>query len=232
MEFVRIPAGEIQVFQPVGTDGNESNVLQSVKIAKPFWMARTEVTVAQFRKFVKATGHVTEAERAGARWNWKNPGFPQTGRHPVVFLGHADALRYCDWAGVRLPTQTEWLYACKAGTTNRYYWGDRLDDRFAWHRLNTRATGTRPVARKLPNPWGLHDMVGNAREYTGIGEGCYRALGSSWTRCDAYLTRQGTMATDLLAEGLDLRLESPVQHRRFPPYPFDDDRGFRCVRQD
>lgn len=230
MEFVRVPAGEIQVVCAVETEAGETNELQAGRIPKPFWIGRTEVTVAQFRRFVAATAYVTEAESAGARWTWKNPGFFQNGRHPVVFLTPADAVHYCEWAGARLPMQTEWLYACKAGTTNRYYWGHRLDDRFAWHRLNTRATGTRAVARKLPNPWGMYDLVGNAREYTWIGEDCYRAMGSSWTRCDTYLTRQGIMAKDLVAEGVDLRLETPLQNRRFPPYPFDDDRGFRCVR--
>lgn len=231
MVLVRVPAGSFRVIVPVGELSSGSNVLQTVTFSESFWLGRTEVTVAQFRKFVKATGYRTEAERAGGSLTWRAPGFPQGPDHPVVFLNHKDALNYTLWAGVDLPSEAEWLYACKAGSTNRFYWGEKLDDRYAWHRQNTRATGTRPVGHKLPNAWGLYDMVGNAWEYCRVGESCWTSRGSSWTRANSYLTRQGFVAEDLVAEGVEMRLQRADPNPPYPPYPWDDDKGFRCIRR-
>ena len=91
-----------------------------------------------------------------------------------MYVSYHDARSYARWAGVDLPNEAEWLYACRAGTTTKFYWGDTVDDRYLWHRCNTDGTGTRPVARKLPNAWGLYDMVGNAWEYckTGDSDAC------------------------------------------------------------
>jgi formylglycine-generating enzyme required for sulfatase activity len=213
MEFVRVPAGEIQLLGPEGTN------LVKTSFAEGFWLGRTEVTVGQFRKFVKATGYTTEAETAGNLWTWKSPGFKQRSDHPVVFLEFQDAVRYTKWAGVDLPTEAEWLYACRAGTNTRYYWGEELDGAFAWYRGNTQASGTRPVGRKLPNAWGYYDMVGNAREYCRVGSTGWDARGSSWTRCERYVPRQGGIAEHLLAEGLESRLHQ-FDPKPLYPLPF------------
>jgi formylglycine-generating enzyme required for sulfatase activity len=147
----------------------------------------------------------------------------------VVFVAFEDALKYSEWAGSDLPTEAEWLYACRAGSTQRYYWGDDFDGSYAWYRGNTRALGPRPVGRKRPNPWGLYDLVGNAREYCRVGPTGWWPRGSSWARCESYLTRQGTRAENLMAEGLELRLQVFEAAPQYPPYPYDDDRGFRCI---
>ncbi len=233
MQFVWIPAGSLTAEVPVDSkDPNDAGKTSPQSISfKGFWLGRTETTVGQFRGFVKATRYVTDAEKAGNRWTWRDPGFPQTDDHPVIYVSYADALQYARWAGVDLPTEAEWLYACKAGTSTVFYWGDEVDDRHVWHRGNTEGTGTRPVGRKLPNPWGLYDTVGNAREYCKVGGSCFAVRGGAWTRCPSYRGRTGGMFEKLFDQDVAPRLEKCDPNPRYPAYPWDDDRGFRCVRR-
>lgn len=233
MHFVWIPEGTITCqTSAAGTPQRPSTNVPG------FWMGRTEATVAQFRRFVAKTGYVTEAERATNRWTWKYPGIKQRSDHPVVFVSSNDAMAYALWAGADLPTESEWLHASGAVSGRRYHWGDELDDRFVWHRENA-VTGTRAVAKKLPNGWGLYDMVGNAWEYCKIADcleakqdhQCFSFKGSSWARCPSYLTRQGTVAENLIADGLDPRLSACGLKSERAPYPWNDDRGFRCVKR-
>ena len=118
-----------------------------VRITKPFYLGTYHVTRGQFRRFVKDSGYKTDAEkgdRPGAwgrdaakrafRFNtdysWRNAGFAQTDDHPVVNVSWNDAVAFCKWLSkmegktYRLPTEAEWEYACRAGTTTRYYNGD------------------------------------------------------------------------------------------------------------
>ncbi len=228
MQFVCIPAGSFTADVP---DDDGKTAPQTVTFREEFWLGRTEVTVGQFRRFVKETGHVTDAEKAGNRWTWKKPGFPQRDNHPVIYVSYQDALQYCRWAGVDLPTEAEWLYACKAGASTVFPWGDEIDDRYLWHRRNTEGTGTRPVARKLPNAWGLYDTVGNAREYCKVGETCFATRGGSWIRCPAYRGRTGSIFERLFEAEVESRLSRCDPNPQYPPYPWDDDRGFRCLRR-
>jgi formylglycine-generating enzyme len=119
-------------------------------------MSRTEVTVGQFRRFVENTGYITEAEVLENRWNWKNPGFVQRDDHPVVYVSFEDAKAYVNWAGVDLPDEAEWLYACYANTSTRYYWGDEMKFNMFWHREKFIGRNSHPVASNVPNPWGLY----------------------------------------------------------------------------
>jgi formylglycine-generating enzyme required for sulfatase activity len=230
MEFVWVPPGSLSAEVPHGTNQPPEFVSENLSIRTGFWLGRTEVTVAQFRNFVAATDHVTDAEKAGNRWTWKAPGFPQADDHPVVYVSFTDAQAYAAWADTELPTETEWLYACRAGTTTRFSWGDEMDDRHVWHRANTEALGTQPVATKLPNPWGLHDLVGNAWEYCRVEGGGFAVRGGSWMRCVSYRTRPGTLTGNLFADAVAPRLNRFDPNPPFPPYPWDDDRGFRCLK--
>ncbi|MEW6235635.1 MAG: formylglycine-generating enzyme family protein [Candidatus Omnitrophota bacterium] len=227
MIFVWIPAGSFTAEVPRAVTETVTYSKERVEIEQGFWMAKTETAVKQFRSFVRETGYVSDAEKAGNKFNWKTPGFKQRENYPVVYISFADAQHYAEWAGVDLPTETEWLYACRAGSETVYYWGDEFDDRNVWHRGNS-LKGSHTVAAKQPNAWGLYDMVGNAWEYAIICDGAHIELGGSWTRCFRYKTRQGFVADNLFAGTIAPRL-SPCK----PPlsYPWDDDRGFRCVKR-
>jgi sulfatase modifying factor 1 len=156
-EFMLIPPGQFLMGSPEDESGRSKEyeeTLHPVRLTEPFYLARYETTVGQFRKFVERTGFVTDGEKNDggnahdeqAVWkhrpgtNWRRPGFaaPFTLKndHPVVQVSHADATAYCDWlnrregTGVRyaLPTEAQWEWACRAGTATRYWWGNDVDD--------------------------------------------------------------------------------------------------------
>ncbi|MCX6899094.1 MAG: SUMF1/EgtB/PvdO family nonheme iron enzyme [Verrucomicrobia bacterium] len=129
-----------------------------------FWLGRTEVTVGQWKRFVNATGYVTDAEKTGssiapderiAGANWRDPkfGFIPDDNHPVCCVSWNDAVAFCEWltenekkanrlpAGMvcRLPTEAEWEYACRAGKHTKFWWGDTVDG--GEKRLNWKGNG-------------------------------------------------------------------------------------------
>ncbi|MCU0246898.1 MAG: formylglycine-generating enzyme family protein [Bryobacter sp.] len=196
-----------------------------VPVPGGFAMMKTEVTVGQFEAFVKATGYRTAAERANTARNWKNPGFPVDARQPVVYVTVNDAVEYCAWIGARLPSDAEWETAARAGTTTRHYWGEALDERYLWYRGNSGGT-PQPVATKLPNAWGLHDMEGNVWEWslspTTDGSRMGNRRGGSFIDCADIETKDGKPAP-LIAIGTFYRSPAAMEHRY-------DDIGFRCVK--
>ncbi len=145
-----------------------------VVITKPFRMGATEVTMAQFKKF-SATGFRTEAEKLvkdATSETYLTPGYAVTDDSPAAVITWNDAMAYCQWlsdvekATYRLPTEAEWEYACRAGTTTQFSFGDDLHDleQFAWFRNNSDLR-SHEVGQKLPNAFGLHDMHGNLWEW-------------------------------------------------------------------
>ena len=146
LEMVLIPAGSFVMGDDSGID--DEKPAHHVVITKPFYLGKYEVTVEQFRRFVEATGYVTDAEKGtgfdGAfSWDpdtsefrmneahsWRTTGFTQADDHPVVNVSWNDAMAFCEWLRseggkrCRLPTEAEWEHACRAGTTTRYSHGD------------------------------------------------------------------------------------------------------------
>jgi len=184
MKFRLIPAGRFmmgsspeEIDRSVGmASGDEVLVrmLQSegpeheVTITQPFYMGTTEITVAQFQRFIDANpNYDVDDDR------WKEPGFSQDDDHPVVWVSWQNAVDFCDWLSrkegkiYRLPTEAEWEYCCRAGKPGtRYGHGDddtQLED-YAWFQHDS-GGGTHRVREKKPNAWGLYDMHGNAFEF-------------------------------------------------------------------
>ena len=105
--------------------------------------------------------------------SWRNPYFEQGEGHPVVCVSWNDAKAFCEWAGLGIPTEAQWEYACRAGTwaelfvevpgTNRLTVSYDLGA-YAWYDENS-GRRTHPVGKKLSNAWGLHDIQGNTWEW-------------------------------------------------------------------
>ncbi len=204
MKLALIPEGEFLMGSPESDkDAQPDEKPQhKVKITKPFYMGIHAVTVGQFRAFVKETNYKTAAENGSGAWktvtpggkvvpgaekhNWANTGIEQTDDYPVVNIDYPDAEEFCKWLSkqeektYRLPTEAEWEYACRGGTTTRWSCGDDKDtlidhaniayDSFPkYARTNTpKADGwlfMAPVGKFKPNPCGLFDMHGNVWQW-------------------------------------------------------------------
>ncbi len=225
MKLVLIRPGEFMMGSPDSDPDAQPNEKPQhrVRITRPFLMGMQEVTVGQWRTFVKATGYKTEGERMNPgsfgldlttgrvepkrEYTWKSwlkedeqhpSDFQQTDNHPVVCVSWNDARAFCGWlsqregAEYRLPTEAEWEYACRAGTTTRFSNGDDQDalkevaniaDRSLQEKwvmefqgqpmhlppyakwYDDKAPFTGQVGRLQPNAWGLQDMMGNVGEW-------------------------------------------------------------------
>ncbi len=178
---------------------NDEKPVHKVTIAKPFWMSETEITFDQYDAYATATGKAKPEDRGWGR-----------GNRPVINVSWQDTQGYVKWLSqnnkqglqCRLPSEAEWEYAARAGTTTAYYWGDKPDRDFANYSFakgHDKWVYTAPVKQFKPNGFGLYDMSGNVwewvqdrwhKDYTGTpqdgsawetGSGASRVLrGGSW----------------------------------------------------
>ena len=159
IELVSIPAGEFMMGSPAGEadrDGDEGPA-HKVRLPDSFYLSACPVTQAQYEWVMG-----------------DNPSEIPDPDHPVETVSWEEALAFCrelstrTGSTVRLPTEAEWEYACRAGCGGRFGFGDQdaaLGD-YAWYDANSQDT-THPVGRKKPNDWGLYDMHGNVFEWCG-----------------------------------------------------------------
>jgi formylglycine-generating enzyme required for sulfatase activity len=186
-EMVVIPAGTFRMGDIQGGGDSNEQPVHEVSV-KRFAMGRYEVTVAEFRKFVNATGYKTDAEKGGNCWsyakgwknlkgaNWRNSGgFSQTENHPVVCVSWNDATAYAKWLTkktghhYRLPTEAEWEYSARAGTETKYWWGNDIGKNRAncdGNYCGDNFEYTARVGSFAANPFGLFDTVGNVWEWS------------------------------------------------------------------
>jgi len=183
-DMVAVPGGTFTIGSPAGEPGRspDEGPQQSVVI-RPFWMERTEVTWDEYDAFAfahaipSAGSPATPPVGADAITRPTPPYADESfgygkGRQPVISVQHHAAMEYCRWLSAttgrtyRLPTEAEWEYAARAGSTTAYAFGNdatRLGDH-AWYTANA-GSHPHPVATKAPNRWGLHDMHGNVAEW-------------------------------------------------------------------
>jgi len=191
-EMVLIPAGSFVMGIPpeetkregAGSHDDNARPQHTVTIARPFYLGRHPVTRGAFAAFARATGF--------ADTPWQKPGFAQTDQHPVVNVSHNAAVAYAAWLSretgkdYRLPSEAEWEYAARAGTTTARYWGDGRAEacRYAnvadetlrkankdkadakrYFACDDGFANTSPVGSFQPNGFGLYDMLGNVWEW-------------------------------------------------------------------
>jgi formylglycine-generating enzyme required for sulfatase activity len=266
-EMVFVPAGtflmgstEAQVREAEasyggGPDHDRPEVPQHVVDLPAFWIDRTEVTQAEYARFVAATGHRVPDEETvwAAPYRWHD-GHPPRGleRHPVTLVSSDDAQAYCAWRGLALPTEEQWEKAARGSEGRTYPWGeaweawrvagaerrspvplDRIERWTEWwrhtyrDRMRGREVGTFPVGA-FPagaSPWGALDMAGNVFEWVDAEFEPYP--GSPFTHPDF---GQGYR----VVRGGDWYLDR-IWHRtaarlRAPPDHRVPTIGFRCVR--
>jgi formylglycine-generating enzyme required for sulfatase activity len=138
-----------------------------VEIEEPFWIATTEITNYTYEDFAYEDDRRCE--------------YSSEDNHPAVRVSWWGARRFCRELGeafeeyeFRLPTEEEWEYACRAGTTTAYFSGEEPDTlaNWAWYETGdspfpwNSERKPSPVGQKEPNPWGLHDILGNVWEWT------------------------------------------------------------------
>jgi formylglycine-generating enzyme required for sulfatase activity len=183
-KMVWLPGGPFTMGSPEGVGGDREHPAHRVQLSH-YALGRFPVTVGEFRRFIEATGYVTEAEQGGGAWvwnrghpgnkvdaSWHNPYMDQDDNHPVICISWNDAKAYCDWLSEEtgqpygLLSEVQWEYACRAGEQGRWCFGDDEDglDDYAWYGRRS-GDGTHPIGTKRPNAWQLHDMHGNVWEW-------------------------------------------------------------------
>lgn len=251
--------------------------VHDVTISQDFWLGKTEVTVGQYRRFVAAAAYQTDAEKQGGaygitRWSpgpgvkggtsapvriegisWRDPGFLQTDIEPVVCVSWNDARAFCQWMSeqdkgiVRLPTEAEWEYACRAGTQSAFGWGNQPGAGHAFcNAADLKAkevfsglaafdwydgiTFTASVSALNANPWGVHDMHGNVWEWVQDGyeeryPGSRRVMDPQGPdRAEDRVLRGGSWQTG------PSQVRSAERHRARPETAYNDV-GFRVVME-
>lgn len=150
IEWTVIPAGTFMMGSPENEANiNEDETRHQVTLSA-FYMSRYAITFEQYDAYCDEMGKEKPDDEG---WGRK--------KHPVINVSWADANYFARWMGSRLPTEAEWEYACRAGTTTPYHTGLTINKQGA----NFESEITLPVGLSNPNGWGLYDMHGNVWEW-------------------------------------------------------------------
>lgn len=245
---------------------NEQPV-REIKIDKPISISKYPVTIAEFRLFITESGYKTEAELSQGCWNlrqdmslgwvesdyWDNTRMNQTENHPVVCVSLNDAIAYTEWLSektklrYRIPTEAEWEFSARAGSSKKYIFGDTAEgvcDAMNWSddKMTIMWGGTEelmvcddgylftsPVGSFPPNNFGLYDIYGNVWEWT---IDCYQddmnavIIGQrthSNHGCNKHPLRGASFSASLKGTTASYRISDE-------PYNRTADYGFRIVR--
>ncbi len=188
IQTASIPSGTFMMGSPTTEPGrsNSEGPQHQVTLTKPFKMGKYEVTNAQYAAFLNAKQigsngldpngqypnntliYPNDNSDWGLHYNivaqqWE----PVSGyaNHPVIFVTWYGADEFCRWVGGRLPTEAEWEYACRAGTTTAYSFGANIDAVYVNYYGSGHGNKTLAVGSLRPSPWGLYDMYGNVLEW-------------------------------------------------------------------
>ncbi len=186
--MVPIPAGEVLMGSPEGEEGREPNEGPQITAkVGPYWMAAYEVTWDEYDTFFQSADTKAAAAAGTARNDTDQKADAVTrptppyvdmtfgnghDRIPASCMTSHAAIHYAKWLAAktgkeyRLPTEAEWEHAARAGAKTKFFFGDdikKLDD-YAWHSENSNGK-PHVIGAKKPNPWGLHDILGNVREW-------------------------------------------------------------------
>ncbi len=245
-QLVVVPVGEFLMGSPDSESGRNAaeGPQHPVRITRPFALARNEISVAEFRRFVRESGYRSDAEQRGdsnaydertgrivkrsdVSWDNDFQGGRAKSAEPVVHVSWNDAVAYAQWLSnvtgqrYRLPTEAEFEFALRAGTTTAYWWGDAHPSRVVGNltgegdRSRSKRTwakafanyrdgfwGPAPVARFEANGFGLYDLGSNVSEWT---EDCWHQNflrapedGSAWVNrgCTKRVVRGGSWGSE------------------------------------
>ena len=238
--MILIPAGEFQMGR--NSISNDEKPVHTVYV-DAFYMDKYEVTNAQYRKFVKATGHREPEGYGYVNGKFQSEFKPLSDKNfngddqPVLCVSWGDAKAYAEWAGKRLPTEAEWEKAARGGLSGKKYpWGDEEPDVDGTYRANYRGEGdgyeyAAPVGSFAPNGYGLYDMAGNVWEWCAdwYDESYY------WNSPGSNPTGPGPGASRVLRGGswpYALSLLRVANRHFLNPSLSNSSHGFRCASQD